>query len=47
MNDRTSKAVAFLAVGGSMSFMQVLPVIESVADAPAIAWIPELTIGLL
>ena len=47
MNEHTQKAVAFLAVGGSMSFMQVLPVIESVTDAPAIAWMPELTIGLL
>ncbi|WP_255317979.1 hypothetical protein [Halomicrobium sp. LC1Hm] len=47
MNDRTSKAVAFLAVGGTMSFMQVLPVLGSVADAPAVAWLPELTIGLV
>ncbi|WP_018256504.1 hypothetical protein [Halomicrobium katesii] len=47
MNEHTQKAVAFLAVGGSMLFMQVLPVIESIADSPAITWVPELTIGLL
>ncbi|NLV08690.1 hypothetical protein GOC74_01895 [Halomicrobium mukohataei] len=47
MNDRTSKAVAFLAVGGTMSFIKVLPVFGSVADAPAVAWLPELTIGLV
>ncbi|MBO4247406.1 hypothetical protein IL252_06165 [Halomicrobium sp. IBSBa] len=47
MNDRTSKAVAFLGLCGSMSFLRIAPAIESAANAPAIAWVPEVTVGLL
>ncbi|AHZ23191.1 hypothetical protein E6P09_01110 [Haloferax mediterranei ATCC 33500] len=47
MEKRTQKAVAFLVISGSMSFMRVVPAVESAANAPAIAWVPELTVGLL
>ncbi|NLV08692.1 hypothetical protein GOC74_01905 [Halomicrobium mukohataei] len=47
MNDRTSKAVAFLGLSGSVSFVRIVPTIESTANAAAMAWVPEVTVGLL
>lgn len=47
MNKRTQKAVAFLGLSGSMSLLQIVPAIESAPTAPAMAWVPEMTVGLL
>ncbi|WP_018256505.1 hypothetical protein [Halomicrobium katesii] len=47
MNERTSKAVAFLGLSGSVSFLRIVPTVESAAHLSAIAWVPEVTLGLL
>ncbi|ACV46550.1 MULTISPECIES: hypothetical protein [Halomicrobium] len=47
MNERTGKAVAFLGLSGSISFLRIVPTVESAAHLSAIAWVPEVTLGLL
>lgn len=47
MNERTLKAAAFLLFSGSISVLRAVPAIDDAANAPAIAWVPEVTVGLL
>ena len=47
MNEHTQKTVAFLILGGSVSFFRIVPAVESAPNVPEIAWVPEMTLGLL